>query len=255
MVARLILLGLILSLLSIPTVASAQHGDITDGVRFEDELDPNEFMLNARIRAIAIPSFVLGIFFEEHSSHWSDGQRNFSYGAEFVWRRGNDFELGVAADYADLSMSDSFWNEEGDDAQSADWTEFDLKVWSVVFSAYWFWDVEPWFTPYIGGGIGPGFVIDNIQRYEPHPDSACHAGLGGGSATFAPPECFLEDGEPSEEAIDFENPDTENDVPPVVPMINLTAGLRFNIKDHGVFKVETGLYPYLFAGVGFGGQW
>lgn len=256
MIVRSILFGLMALLMAIPAVAFAQHGDITDGVRFQEELNPNEFMLTGRVRAIAIPSFVLGIFFDEHSSHWSDGKRNLAYGTEFVWRRGNDFELGIAGEYADLSMSDGFWNEEGDSAQDADWTEMDLKVWSVVFSAYWFWDVQPWFTPFIGGGIGPGFIIDNIQRYEPHPDSACHTGLGGGgSATFAPPECFREGGEPDEDAFDFESPDTENDIPPVVPMINLTMGMRFNIQDHGVIKLETGIYPYLFAGIGFGGQW
>lgn len=254
MTVRLMLLTFAVALLAIPSTAAAQHGDITDDVRFEEELSPNEFMVTARVRAIAVPSFVLGIFFDEHSSHWSDGQRNFSFGGEFVWRRGNDFELGFAVDHADLSMSDTFWNESGDSAQSADWTEVDLQVWSTVISAYWFWDVRHWFSPYIGGGIGPGFVVNNVQRYDPDPNSACYDGLGR-DAAFAPPECFREDGEPREDAIDFDNANPEDDIPPVVPMLNLTTGLRFNIQNYGVFKIETGIYPYVFAGIALGGQW
>ncbi len=253
---RLIAVFFVIALLWLPAVASAQHGDMSDDVRFEDELSSSEFMITGRVRAIAVPSFILGFFFDEHSSNWSDGQKNFSYGAEFVWRRGSDFELGLAVDHADLSMPEAFWKESGDSPQSADWTEMDLQVWSVVFSAYWFWDVETWFTPFIGGGLGPGIVINNVERYDPEPGSACYSGLGGsGDATFAPPECFREDGSPDEDSIDFENPTSEDDIPPVVPMVNLTAGLRFNIQNYGVLKIETGIYPYLFAGVGFGGQW
>ena len=240
----------LIAIFSLPSVATAQHGDVSDSVRFEDELNPNEFMMTARMRAIKVPDFVLGIFFDEHASHWSDDQRNFSYGAEFVWRRGNDFELGVGLDYADLTMPSAFWKEEGDDPQSAEWTEIDLQLFSVVFSAYWFWDVTPWFTPFLGGGIGPGFVIGDITYYEPR--GACESMLGGPDG-FAPPECFTPDGDFDEDA--FESPELEDSVPPVVPMINLTAGMRFTIADHAVIKLETGIYPYLFAGLGVGGQW
>ena len=243
------------ALLSLPGLAFAQHGDFSDSVRFQDDLNPNEFMVTARMRAVAIPSFVFGIFYDEHASHWSEGQRNLSYGGELVWRRGNDFELGIALDRADLSMASAFWKESGDAPQSAEWTEIDLQVWSTVFSGYWFWDVKDWFTPYLGGGIGLGIVIDNVDRYEPQQGSPCYRNLGGQDAAFAPPECFQDDGQPSEDAIDFTNPTTETDIPSVVPMIHLSTGVRFNIKNYGVLKMEAGIYPYVFAGIGLGAQW
>lgn len=248
-----ILLLLLLALFAVPSVAFAQHGDISDNVRFQDDLDPNEFMITARARAITVPNFVLGIFWDEHSSHWSGDQRNMSFGGEFVWRRGADFELGVALDYADLSMPEAFWLDSGENPQSADWTEVDMQIFSVVFSAYWFWDVQPWFTPFLGGGIGPGFILGDVVRYQPDRQSACYNNLGG-NAGFTPPECFRPDGSPDPDSIDFDQADIEDRVPPVVPMVNLTAGTRFNIGDTFVLKLETGFYSYFFAGAALGAQ-
>lgn len=250
MAVRLSIIIAAATILALPSVAVAQHGDVSDEVRFEEELNPNEFMFTLHTRTVTIPNFVLGLFFDEHASNWSDGQQNFSYGGEFVWRRGNDFELGVALDYADLSMPEAFWKEEGESSTAADWTEIDIQVFSVVFSAYWFWDVQPWLTPFLGGGIGPGFVMGEVGRYEPETNSECERGLGGGDS-FASPSCF-EDGEPADDQ--FGDREIEDDIPSVVPMVNLTAGVRFNIAQYGVLKLETGIYPYAFAGVGFGAQ-
>ena len=253
MAIRSLLIVLAFGVLAIPSLASAQHGDVSDEVRFEEELNPNEFMFTGRVRAVRVPDALLGIFFDEHASHWSQGQRNFSYGGEFVWRRGNDFELGVAFDYADLSMPEAFWMEEGEAARSADYTTIDLQVYSVVFSAYWFWDVQPWLTPFVGGGIGPGFIAGDVVRYDSR--GICESQMGGDQ--FASDDCFV-DGDPRQgardDAIDRNNPDVADSIPPVIPVINLTTGLRFNIADHGVLKLEAGLHPYLFAGLGFGGQ-
>ncbi len=232
-----------------PADAEAQRGDVSDEVRFEEELNPNEFMVTGRIRAVRVPNFVLGMFFDQHASHWSDGQRNFSFGGEFVWRRGTDFELGVAFDYADLSMPEAFWKETGDNPQSAEWTEIDLKLYSVVFTAYWFWDVQPWLTPYLGGGMGLGFTGGDIVRYDPNEGYGdCYDHLGGAETGFAPPACN------DDQAIDYENPNYEENVWPVYPVVNLTTGVRFNIQDYGVLKIEGGIQPYAFVGTSFGAQ-
>ncbi len=254
MAARLTFVPALVLLLFIPSLATAQHGDITDELRFQSELNPNEFMVTAHARAITIPSFALGLFFDEHSSTWSDGQRNFSMGGEFVWRRGNDFELGVAFDRADLTMPDAFWNEDGDPPEEAEWTEMQMHISSVVFSAYWFWDVTTWMTPFIGGGIGPGFISDNITRYSARPGSECEQALLDGHASEPPPECF-EDGGLAEDQMNVDEPNTEHSIPPVIPMVNLSTGLRFNVGSKGVFKLESGVYPYLFTGMGLGMQW
>src|SRR5690554_64209 len=138
------------------TNASAQYVDRDDNVRFAEEFKTDEYMVLFRTRAVAVPGFLLGLWFDEHATHWNDGQRNLSYGAEFVWRKGKEYEFSVAADYADLTMTESFWREKDKAARASEWTTVDMQVLSLVFSAYWFWDVQDWFAPFVGGGIGPG---------------------------------------------------------------------------------------------------
>jgi hypothetical protein len=40
-----------------------------------------------------------------------------------------------------------------------------------------------------------------------------------------------------------------------VPVVNVTMGLRFNIRRRGVVKLEGGLYDYWFVGLSGGVQW
>lgn len=253
MTVRLLIVVVVVSVLSIPSLAAAQYGDITDEVRFEEELNPNEFMITGHMRAITVPDFALGLFFDEHSSTWSEGQKNFSFGGEFIWRRGSDFELGIGFDHANLSMTDALWNESDDPPEDAEWTEVDLQITSVAVSAYWFWDLTSWLTPFVGGGIGPGFVHDNVRRYGARPGSACEEALA--EDDDRPPEECMDNGDPDDQQFDVDDPDTSPGLPPVVPVVNLTTGLRFNLGSNGVLKLEAGLHPYAFTGLGLGAQW
>ncbi|MBA2661531.1 MAG: hypothetical protein H0U74_04505 [Bradymonadaceae bacterium] len=250
---RLAVVVLVLcSLASAP--AWAQYVDPDDSVRFSGELENDEFMILMRARAVKIPDFMLGLWFDRHASHWGDGPSNMSYGAEFVWRKGVEYEFSLGIDYADLSMHSDFWLESGKSATSAEFTEIDMQIVSVVFSTYWFWDVQPWFSPFVGGGIGPGIILGDIVKYKPRPDSPCYNRLNGADA-YSSPECLNANGQPNESSFDVENPKIEDSLPPVVPMINVSGGARFNVGKHAVLKLETGFYTYLFAGVSLGGQW
>jgi len=234
--------------LAVSSVAQAQYVDRDDMARFESELKRDEFMTVARFRAIMLPPFLLGLFFDEHANNWQDGTTNFAYGVEFSWRRGEDFEIGLAVDYADLSMPGQFWLASGDPPEESDWTVVDASMLSLVISSYWFWNVEEWFTPYVGGGIGPGIILGDVLKYNPRVGSPCRQ-----SGVYNPPGCLGEDGKPNLEA--HFDPAEKEDIPPVIPVLSLTAGARFNIKKHGVLKVEFGFQNYLFAGISAGGQW
>jgi opacity protein-like surface antigen len=236
-----------------PATASAQYVDRDNEVRFEEEFDNNEFLVAPRIRAIVVPDFLLGIWYDEHSSHWED-RANLAYGFEFVWRKVDAFEMSTAIEYADLSMPSSFWKESGDNPSEADFTEVDMKLLSMVFSGYWYWDVKEWFAPYVGGGVGAGVILGDIVRYDPVQGSSCEQGLGGADG-YAPNECFNDDGQPDPNQIDQDSRQVEDGVPAVVPMINLSGGARFNIGKYGVAKLEVGFYDYFFAGASLGAQW
>lgn len=236
-----------------PREASAQYVDRDDNVRFDDEFDQNEFLVAPRIRAILVPDWMLDIWYDHHESQW-DGKSNLAYGLEFVWRKVDAYEISTAIEYADLSMPSGFWQESGDSPSQSDYTEVDLKLLSAVVSGYWYWDVQKWFSPYVGGGIGVGVPIGDIVRYDPVAGSSCESGLGGSSG-FAPNSCFKDNGDPDPSAIDLSSRNVEDSVPVAVPVINLSGGARFNIGKYGVAKLELGFYDYFFVGLSAGGQW
>lgn len=234
---------LFLCCLAIPQIASAQYVDRDDNVRFEEDFEKDEFMITARFRMVGVPGFVLDWFYDEHKNNWSDGQTNFAYGGEFSWRN-QDLEVGFSVEYADLSMKDGFWRSSDDPIEEADWTQFDFKFLSFVIATYWYWDIEPWFSPYVGGGIGPGFFLGEVLKYSPNNVSNCRSDRD---------QCFDANGEPQLET-DF-NAAEEEEIPFVLPVLNVTGGMRFNIEENFVVKVEVGLHNYLFAGLNLGGQW
>lgn len=250
-IGRILMLSVVLLLLFVAP-ASAQYVDRNDDIRFDTPVK-NQFYLAPRIRAILIPSWILGAWYEEHATHWDD-RANLAYGMEFVWRKVGAYEIGAAVEYADLSMPSGFWLEKGDSPEQADYTEIDLKLVSLVASGYWYWDVQPWLSPYVGGGLGLGIVLGDITRYDPVPGTSCERALGG-SNPFAPDACFGPDGKPDPSAIDLANKKIEDRVPSIVPVLNLTGGLRFNIHEHFIAKMEVGFYNYLFAGLSLGAQW
>ncbi len=233
----------------------AQYVDPNDSIRLDENTSTNEFMVLARARAVKVPDFMLGIFFDEHASHWNDGVNNMSYGAEFVWRKNGEYEFSLGIDYADLSMASGFWRESGKARTSAEFTKVDMQIVSVVFSSYWFWNVQEWFSPFVGGGIGPGFVLGDILKYKPIPNSPCYNQLSGSQVGYDSPECLNANGEPNAGSFDVANPKIEDSIPKVLPMINISGGARFNLGKHAVLKAELGFYTYVFAGLSLGGQW
>lgn len=122
-----------------------------------------------------------------------------------------------------------------------------------MFASYWVWDPQPWLSPYVGGGIGAGVVLGGLSKYKATAGSACEAAVAGADP-LRPPECFNAAGEAADGAVDRGSVERE-DILPVVPILHAAAGLRFNIAEHGVIKLELGLNDYVYAGISVGGQW
>lgn len=232
-----------------PVAAQEQTEDVRIG-----ESSDNEYQIVGRTRAVGIPNFMLGAFYDQHSANWRDGQTNFGYGLEFVYRKVDAFELSAAVEYADLSMPEDMWLEAGKRDRKADRVQFDMGLASLVFSGYYYWDVTQWFSPYVGGGLGAAMVLGDVTKFDPV--GSCRGGIGTGGAPgggFGGEQCYNDDG--SFDDSQFEDGEVEDRIPAVVPMVNVTTGTRFNIGEHGVVKLEFGFYNYLFAGLSAGAQW
>ena len=217
---------------------------------------PAQFEATFRVRAIHVPSFVLDTWFDQHANTWDEGA-NMSYGAEIAWRNlASGYQLGLAVDWADLSMQGAFWKEEGEPDSAAKYTEVDMQVLSLTLSSAWYFDVLPWFSPYVGAGIGAGLVLGDIVKFRARQGSACRQQVSQNpDGTLRPPDCFDADGNPREDQINFDDPENEEDFLPVLPMVQAMAGARFNIEHYGVLKVELGIHDYVYAALSFGVQW
>lgn len=233
-----------------PAPASAQYVDTKDDERFEDEFDDNEYHVVGRVRTVGIFNPLLGIGFDRHAANWTDGP-NLSYGLEFVWRKVDAFELSIAAEYADLSMPSEFWLEDGDPNSAADHVDFPLSMASLTFSGYWYWPVSDVFQPYVGGGLGLGVTLGDVMKYNPADGTMCNQQVSGGN--FEAPSCFNDNGARIDSQ--FQSGEAEDRIWPVVPVVNATAGARFNIHRNGIVKLEFGFYDYLYAGLSAGARW
>jgi opacity protein-like surface antigen len=246
-------LVLVVGLLGMASPVAAQER--TESVRIDETTD-NVYQIVGRTRAVGIPNFMLGAFYDQHSANWRDGQTNFGYGLEFVYRKVDAFEVSAAVEYADLSMPEDMWLEAGKRADKADRIQFDMGLASLVFSGYYYWDVTQWFSPYVGGGLGAAMVLGDVTKFSPRRESNCRDSIGPGGGPgggFGSEQCYNDDG--SFDDSQFEDGEVEDRIPAVVPMVNVTTGTRFNIGKHGVVKLEFGFYNYLFAGLSAGAQW
>lgn len=229
--------------------ATAQYVDRDDSARFEEDYEQDEFMINARGHALVIPGFMLDWIWSEHANHWSNGKSNFAWGGEFTWRRNGEYEIGLAVDWADLRMTPDWWQDNDDPPAGADWTTQELQLVSIQFFTRWFWDINEWFSPFVGVGLGPGILLGKVTKYNPSPGSECRSQLDAG--TFPPP-CSA-DGVDLDSGFDAGNEETT--IPPVVPVVAFGGGARFNIAKYGMLKIELGFQDYFYAGLGAGVQW
>jgi opacity protein-like surface antigen len=244
--AAFVLVGWIVAL---PT--SSRANDLASNIEYQRD---DESQIVGRVRVVGVPNVALGAMYDYHASSWQDGEPSLAYGVEFLWRKVDAFELSAALEYADLGMTGSYWKRSDAKAIGSDWVEFDLAMASAVFSGYWYWDATDWLSPYIGGGLGVGYVLGEATTYNPRPGSECERALRSGGGAFPPSACRLGSTPPSQ-SDQLAEGRPEDDVWQFVPVVNVTMGLRFNIRRRGVVKLEGGLYDYWFVGLSGGVQW
>lgn len=251
-----LLVGLAATLIWASPVAAQQQDEAgAVGMERYEVLQSSWYMFTLRWRAIHVPDLLLDAFYDQHTGTWDEGHSNYAWGAEFVWRKRGEYELGFALEWADLSSPAGFWLEEGEPAADARWTQNELSLLSLVFTYYTYWDATDWLSPYLGFGLGPGLVLGDFTRHDVVEGSACQQGLGQQEGRFAPPECFEEGtNQPAAGQVALQSPDVADEILPIIPVASLVAGLRFNIWRFLMAKVEVGFHNYLFAGAHIGAQ-
>jgi hypothetical protein len=227
----------------VPGVSSTAHaqdsGDPTPDDLYDDKTerleagDAAQFGVGVRLRYVFVPKGMIELFLEEVPS----GVGHPGFGFEFVRRKAN-FDLVVGLEYENISPEDGMYLEKGDEpginGQNPDFVEFDgFAMLGLDVAFLWHSEIAPRIDFRYGAGIGIAAVLGDIIQTDtmcpPPPTStgSCTPDLGG-------------------EQVNEKN----EDVPPVVPIVNLLIGSRIELAPQLTLNVEAGFRNLFYMGVG-----
>jgi hypothetical protein len=196
--------------------------------------------VGARLRYIFLPAGVTELFVDHATSLSAVG-----LGAEVTTRKGN-FDIVFGFQFDSLTADAGLYQDKGDDPgqcladpnQCPDYREFDdFGMFGIDASFIWHAKITDRIQLRYGAGIGLAFMTGDMYLTP----RACPPGTTLDSLDD-PDQCALATGQRV----------AEEDVPPVLPIINLLVGARFQLADNISFNVETGFRDVFYLGAGFG---
>lgn len=238
--------ALVIAVLSLgPTVAHAQDDDAPDDERRPsgDDYVPEDTTakplaagpttqlgVGLRIRNVFMPEGMIELFLEDVPS----GVSQLGFGLQLVRRKGN-FDITVGLDYHSVEPEEGLYLEKGDTpgvrGENPDEVEFEgLALVGLDVSFIWHQPFGDKFALRYGAGIGLGFVLGEIYQT----DTNC-AVMGDIDS------CTMDPTAPREK---------QEDVPPVVPIVNVLLGGRFNVVEQLSLDFELGFRDLFYVGVG-----
>jgi hypothetical protein len=194
--------------------------------------------VGARLRYIFLPRSVVELFVDKGT-----GMNSVGVGGELVTRKGN-FDIVFGLQYDSLAANNGLYQDKGDDPgqctadpdKCPDLREFEnFGMISVDASFIWHTDITEKIQLRYGAGIGLGIMTGKMYLTE----------------TRCPPGTTLEDLDSVSSCPTSGAREEEEDVPPVLPIINLLVGARFMLADNISFNVETGFRDVFYLGAGF----
>jgi hypothetical protein len=200
--------------------------------------DPNRrrWGVGARLRYVFVPAGFLELFNLTHAT----SMNSIGVGGEVVTRKG-DFDIVFGVEYDGASPSDGLYLKKGDNIQSPgpDFVKFD-GLSAIGFDASFLWHAKLSDKVQLryGGGLGINIVLGDVLQTDMNCDPGTQPSDLDDPAT---PKCHpLPGGKVNQKS---------NDVPPVVPIVNLILGARFKVAEGFSLNVEAGFHDMFFVGV------
>jgi hypothetical protein len=144
-------------------------GEAREG--YPPEIDPKEgvddyFFIGLRWRDVIVPGFQIRVF----ADGGPDVANAFHFGAELTYRN-NGVEIIPALSYGDWSLDSFLFKAKDDPDRAFERVDSSLKVvWATVDFLFEVWvEDQSRFAFLIGGGIGIGFVADDLRRRQVYP--------------------------------------------------------------------------------------
>ena len=184
--------------------------------------------IGARIRYVSMPSAILNLFVE-----FSEPMSSVGFALEVV-RRKRDFDIVFGLEYEKTSPDDGWWGEKGETpgqpGEDPDFVEFeDFALVSLDASFVWHKNFNEYVALRYGAGIGAGLVLGEIFQTD------------GMCTSPSLDSCVVPPGNPREKS---------EDVPPVVPIVNVLLGVRIKANENLSFNIEGGFRDMFYFGAG-----
>jgi hypothetical protein len=207
--------------------------------------------VNFRGRYMFVPNSILDIWYERHEGG-EDGAperpnvRAYTLGLEFVVK--DKQANGIFyLEYISSVMKEGYWDDRDNPPIFTDGSYVvPEQLGLVAFGANYAYDLKAtnWLSFLFGAGIGLGIKTGQLVEWEPgEPENLSNADNTDADCGRTSP------------AYDRRN-DCGDDgavrVPPVVPIVDVNIGVRFNISDRANIRIEGGLHdlPYLGGAAG-----
>jgi len=188
---------------------------------------PSWSFLTAHGRYVTMPGFLLDLLFESHPSF---ANASAGIGYEFGTPRRSMWIFDF--DWAALIPESGNWQTSGDAPSDADYVASGLHLLSLDVSYLRFVSFFEHFHFFIGGGLGVGFLVGNLETAEVLP--TCEA--------------------PAANCAHWRTATNENaDLPTrIIPILHVTTGFQFEIGDDVLVRLSVGFRDVFYAGLTVG---
>lgn len=205
--------------------------------------------VNARGRYLFLPDSILDIWYEKHQGESIERPQIAAYaiGLEYVIR--DDQANGIFyLEYMPLLTQEGYWDDRDNPPVYTDGSFVDPQGFGIVaFGANYAYEIRAtdWLSFMTGAGLGVGVKTGNLIEWEPGEPE----GTPDGDNTD--PDCL-----PTGTAYERYEGGCADDgpvrVPPVIPIVDVNVGVRFNFSDKASLRVEGGLHDLLYGGAALG---
>ena len=215
-----------------------------------------EMEVNFRGRYLMIPKAFMNPFFfdpDTDDTPYEYAQpriQAFAVGAEYVLKL-TPLNWIFYYEYFGNAMDEGYWNDREEPAEhdDGDWVRpngFGMHVLGfnianeVPLSDP---NEEVWVSFLIGGGLGAGLVVGELETWHP----------GSNDAANANSECGADGPAYQRRELCPDAPDDSKSLSPVLPVIDLTASFRVNFASRASMRLDFGIHDMLYVGGTVGG--
>ncbi len=204
--------------------------------------------VNFRGRYLFLPDSVLDIWYEKHAGETFERPNISAYalGLEFVVK--DKQANGIFyAEYISSLMKEGYWDDRDNPPVYTDGSYIQPDSFGLVaIGADYGYELHgtDWLSFLFGAGLGVGIKTGELVEWEsgepegtPDADNTDQA-CGPTEAAYERFEHCADDGAVR--------------VPPVVPILDVNVGIRFNFSDRASLRIEGGLHDLIYGGAALG---